>query len=144
MMNIARKIYRVGRDIRNYFAEEHISIAPFLSDIRHYSPGKLRHDLRAGTNVSLMAVSQAIAFSAIAGLPVICGVLCTAVAALVAPLFSASRYTIMGPTNATAFMLFSFFSVNPGLAGRWSELIPLLVLMVVFSPRSAHSCAWRI
>ena len=36
----------------------------------------------------------------------------------------------MGPTNATAFMLFSFFSVNPGLASRWSELIPLLVLMV--------------
>ena len=56
--------------------------------------------------------------------------MCTAVAALVAPLFSASRHTIMGPTNATAFMLFSFLSINHGLAGRWSELIPLLVLMV--------------
>ena len=44
--------------------------------------------------------------------------------------FPASRHTIMGPTNATAFMLFSFFSVNPALAGRWGELIPLLVLMV--------------
>ena len=56
--------------------------------------------------------------------------MCTAVAALVAPIFAASRHTIMGPTNATAFMLFSFFSVNPELAGRWSELVPLLVLMV--------------
>jgi SulP family sulfate permease len=45
-------------------------------------------------------------------------------------MFAASRHTVMGPTNATAFMLFSFFSVNPALAGRWSELIPLLVLMV--------------
>ncbi len=44
--------------------------------------------------------------------------------------FAASRHTIMGPTNATAFMLFSFFSVNPALVGRWGELIPLLVLMV--------------
>ncbi|MCU0752861.1 MAG: SulP family inorganic anion transporter, partial [Akkermansiaceae bacterium] len=58
------------------------------------------------------------------------GVLCTGVAALIAPLFAASRHTIMGPTNATAFMLFSFFSVNPALAGRWGDLIPLLVLMV--------------
>jgi SulP family sulfate permease len=36
----------------------------------------------------------------------------------------------MGPTNATAFMLFSFFAVHPGLVGRWNELVPLLVLMV--------------
>jgi len=61
---------------------------------------------------------------------VVYGVLCTAVAALVAPFFAASRHTIMGPTNATALMLFSFFSANPALSGRWSELLPLLVLMV--------------
>ena len=91
---------------------------------------KLRHDSRAAVNVTLLAVSQAIAFAAIAGLPVVYGVLCTGVAALVAPMFAASRHTVMGPTNATAFMLFSFFSVNPALASRWSELIPLLVLMV--------------
>jgi len=129
-MNITRKIYRVSGHIRDYFAEEHVSLAPFISDIRHYSAEKLRYDFRAGANVSLLAVSQAIAFAAIAGLPVIYGVLCTAVAALIAPLFSASRHTIMGPTNATAFMLFSFISVNPVLANRWGELIPLLVMMV--------------
>ena len=98
--------------------------------MRRYNLEKLRHDWHAALNVTLLAVTQAIAFAAIAGLPVVYGVLCTGVAALVAPLFAASRHTIMGPTNATAFMLFSFFSVNPALAGRSGELIPLLVLMV--------------
>ena len=129
-MKILRKIIRTGRDVRDHFAEEHVALMPFVKTIRRYDLTKLRHDSRAALNVTLLAVSQAIAFAAIAGLPVVYGVLCTAVAALVAPLFSASRHTIMGPTNATAFMLFSFFSVNPALAGRWGELIPLLVLMV--------------
>ncbi|MEI6176534.1 MAG: SulP family inorganic anion transporter [Verrucomicrobiota bacterium] len=129
-MKSLRTILRAGRSIRDHFAVEHVSPAPFIASIRRYNGNKLRHDTRAAMSVTLLAVSQAIAFAAIAGLPVVYGVLCTAVAALVAPLFSSSRHTIMGPTNATAFMLFSFFSVNPALAGRWSELIPLLVMMV--------------
>jgi SulP family sulfate permease len=129
-MKFLRTIVRAGRDVRDHFATEHVALFPFVGSLGRYSFGKLRHDSRAAANVTLLAVAQAIAFAAIAGLPVVYGVLCTGVAALVAPLFSASRHTIMGPTNATAFMLFSFFSVNPELAGRWSELVPLLVLMV--------------
>jgi len=129
-MKSLRTIIRAGRDLRDHFASEHVSLFPFAGPLRRYNLDKLRQDSRAAANVTLLAVSQAIAFAAIAGLPVVYGVLCTAVAALVAPLFSSSRHTIMGPTNATAFMLFSFFSVNPELAGRWSVLMPLLVLMV--------------
>ncbi len=129
-MKILRKITRAGRGVGNHFATEHVTLLPCIGPLRRYNLEKLRHDSRAALNVTLLAVSQAIAFAAIAGLPVVYGVLCTGVAALVAPLFSASRHTIMGPTNATAFMLFSFFSVNPALAGRWGDLIPLLVLMV--------------
>jgi SulP family sulfate permease len=55
--------------------------------------------------------------------------MCSAVAAMVAPLFASSRHIVLGPTNATAFMLFSFFSTHPWLAGRYGELLPLLVLM---------------
>ncbi len=129
-MKILRKILRAGRNVKNHFAAEHVTLLPFIGSLRRYGFEKLKYDLGAASNVTLLAVSQAIAFAAIAGLPVVHGVLCTAVAALVAPLFSASRHTIMGPTNATAFMLFSFFSVNPVLAGRSEELVPLLVLMV--------------
>ena len=91
---------------------------------------KFRADLWAAANVTVLALAQGIAFAAIAGLPVVYGIVSTAVAAMVAPFFAGSRHTILGPTNATAFMLFSFFSVNPALTGRWGELIPLLVLMV--------------
>ncbi len=129
-MRSVRQILKAGRAVRDHFASEHVRIAPFWGSLRRYNLGKLGMDTRAAVNVTLLAVSQAIAFAAIAGLPVVHGVLCTAVAALVAPLFAASRHTIMGPTNATAFMLFSFFAVNPALAARAETLLPLLVLMV--------------
>ncbi|MBC8127362.1 MAG: SulP family inorganic anion transporter [Gloeobacteraceae cyanobacterium ES-bin-144] len=129
-MKIFRTVIRASRDVRNHFASEHVLLLPWIAPLKRYTFDKLRHDSRSALNVTLLAVAQAIAFASIAGLPVVYGVLCTAVAAMVAPLFSASRHTIMGPTNATALMLFSFFSANPDLAGRWSELIPLLVLMV--------------
>ena len=129
-MKFVRTILRAGRDIRDHFASEHVTLFPFVAALRHYSLEKFRCDSHAAANVTLLAVSQAIAFAAIAGLPVVYGVLCTGVAALVAPLFSASRHTIMGPTNATAFMLFSFFALNPELSARSSQLVPLLVLMV--------------
>lgn len=129
-MTFFRKISKAGRNLREHFAREHVALFPFVASLRRYNLGKLRHDSRAALNVTLLAVSQAIAFASIAGLPVVYGVICTAIAALVAPLFSGSRHTIMGPTNATAFMLFSFFTANPNLSGRPQELVPLLVLMV--------------
>jgi len=118
------------RKIRDFFASEHVSLFPFVGALRHYNTDALRHDGRAAISVTMLAVSQSLAFAAIAGLPIIYGVMCSAVAALVAPLFAASRHTIMGPTNATSLMLFSFFALNPALAERPHEIVPLLVLMV--------------
>jgi sulfate permease, SulP family len=129
-MRIFRQFVRMARNTGKSLASEHVALFPAAAALRKYSFEKLREDSRAASNVTLLAVSQAIAFAAIAGLPVVYGVLCTAVAALVAPLFAASRHTIMGPTNATALMLFSFFAANPDLARRWNEILPLLVLMV--------------
>jgi sulfate permease, SulP family len=116
-MRIFRQFVRMARNTGKSLASEHVALFPAAAALRKYSFEKLREDSRAASNVTLLAVSQAIAFAAIAGLPVVYGVLCTAVAALVAPLFAASRHTIMGPTNATALMLFSFFAANPDLAG---------------------------
>jgi len=129
-MKLFRTLRKATRDVRDFFAAEHVSLAPFWKDLRQYSFSKFQHDGRAAANVTFLALAQGLAFAAIAGLPVVYGIVCTAVAAFVAPLFAGSRHTILGPTNATAFMLFSFFSVNPELTGRYGELIPLLVLMV--------------
>jgi SulP family sulfate permease len=129
-MKIVRELVKTTRNVRDFFAAERVVLAPFVRDLKNYNVPKFRADLWAAANVTVLALAQGIAFAAIAGLPVVYGIVSTAVAAIVAPLFAGSRHTILGPTNATAFMLFSFFSVNPALTARLGELIPLLVLMV--------------
>lgn len=129
-MSFLKHFTQLGRRFRRQYAEEHVTLFPFTGALRHYRWSWLLSDSRAALNVTLLAIAQAIAFSAIAGLPLVYGILSTAVAALVAPLFSASRFTILGPTNATALMFFSFFAAYPSMADRWHEVVPLLVLMV--------------
>ena len=129
-MKLQRNLTKAIQNTRKFFASEHVRLLPFVGSLQRYNPGKLLHDARAAANVTMLALPQAIAHATIAGLPIIYGILCSVIAAIVAPLFAGSRYTILGTTNATAFMLFSFFSVNPALTGRASELVMLLTLMV--------------
>ncbi len=128
--NVIKKTYRATRD---YFAEEKIDFLPRFGRVGDYSKLKFIADLRAATNVTLLALPQAIAYAAIAGLDVIYGVVSSAVAAIIAPFFASSRYNVLGPTNATAFMLFSFFAVNPAMQSRISDLLPLLVFIVAIA-----------
>lgn len=121
---------KAGIQTRSFLQSDHVSFAPFTEALKTYDREKLRHDARAAVSVTMLSVAQAIAFAAIAGLPVVYGIVCAAVAAIVAPFFAGSRHTMLGPTNATAFMLFSFFAANPALAWRWHDVLPLLVMMV--------------
>ncbi|QTN33476.1 SulP family inorganic anion transporter [Akkermansiaceae bacterium] len=129
-MSFGKFIRKSSRNVRDYFATEKIGFLPRIGPMRGYSRDKLGADARAALNVTLLALPQAIAYAAIAGLDVIYGVVCSAAAAIVAPLFASSRFNVLGPTNATAFMLFSFFSVHPAMQGRIPELLPLLVLLI--------------
>ena len=79
--------------------------------------------------MALLAIPQGLAYAVIADVPIYYGVTCGAVAAVVAALFSGSRHTILGPTNATAFMLFSFFAVFPDPEYKVA-ILPLLVFFV--------------
>lgn len=92
-----------------------------------YTRGDFLSDIRAGLNGALLAFPQGLAYALIAGLPIVYGVTCTAVAAVVAPFFSSSRYTILGPTNATALLIPSFFAAYSG--GFDLQWMPLIVLM---------------
>jgi SulP family sulfate permease len=101
---------------------------PILGSFSGYRGADLRSDLRSGTNVALLAFPQGMAYAAIADLPIHYGIAGGAVAAMVAPLFAGSRHTILGPTNATAFMIFS--SLGLFAAAERERLMPLLLLMV--------------
>lgn len=129
-MSLGNFIQKSYRSVRGYFADEKIDFMPHVGRLGDYSRLKLGGDLRAALNVTLLALPQAIAYAAIAGLDVIYGVVSAAVAAMVAPFFASSRYNVLGPTNATAFMLFSFFAVNPELQVRIPQLLPLLVVLI--------------
>ena len=104
---------------------------PIRGPLRRYNTEKLRYDFRAALNVALLALPQGMAYAAIAELPIYYGIICSAICAVISPFFASSRFTILGPTNATAFMVFSFFAAAQGsLAKSPVEYMPLLVMMV--------------
>lgn len=129
-MSPRRPINRVILGVRKFFAGETLLVAPWIGPLQRYDLAKLKADARAALNVAVLSITQGIAYATIAGLPIIYGIVSASVAAIVAPLFAGSRHTILGPTNATAFMLFSIFAATPALLAREINLIPLLVMMV--------------
>ena len=108
---------------------------PARKSIRTYEIGRFKRDSRASINVAILCLSQGIAFAAIADLPIYYGILCASIAPIIAPLFSHSRHTILGPTNATSLMIFSFFAASHGILSKTPvHYMPLLIFMVgVFS-----------
>ena len=129
-----QNLIRRARHARKRNSEEarRLDPLPIRGPLRRYNSTKFGQDFRAAINVALLALPQGMAYAAIAELPIAYGIACSAVAAIVAPFFSGSRHTILGPTNATAFMIFSFFLI-PGMTSSKGEMIalmPLLCLMV--------------
>jgi SulP family sulfate permease len=104
---------------------------PIRGPLLRYNKDKFGYDSKAALNVALLALPQGMAYAAIAELPIYYGIVCSAIAAVIAPIFSSSRHTILGPTNATSFMVFSFFAAaGTTLTKTPVEYMPLLVFMV--------------
>lgn len=113
--------------LQDIVADSALDPFPLRRSLLGYGRRSLAADLHAGAAVAVLAIPQGMAYALIAGLPLHYGITCSAVAALVAPLLSSSRHTILGPTNATAFMVFSYFAAYPQLDRM--EMMPLLVFM---------------
>jgi len=129
-------IKRLRRNLRNAFggvrgfvAENRLELFPIRKGFAGYNTAALGQDMRSGLNVALLAFPQGMAYAVVAGLPIFYGITCSIVAAIIAPIFASSRHTILGPTNATAFMIFSFFVSYPQLAEIKMTLMPLVVLL---------------
>jgi len=119
------------KSVKAFFTDNSIELFPVKHAIKQYNGADARADLKASFNVALLALPQGMAYAAIAGLPIFYGIIAAAIAAIVAPLFSSARHTIQGPTNTTAFMVFSFFAVaSTQVQEDFVMLMPLLVFMV--------------
>lgn len=119
---------RLGHGIGSFIGENAIDFLPIRKEFKNYRVHNLKADAVSGLNVALLAFPQGMAYAVIADLPIQYGIVSGAVAAIIAPLFAGSRHTILGPTNATAFMLFASFAAFSA-ADRLFYL-PLLALLV--------------
>ena len=72
-------------------------------------PINLTSDFKAGLNVALLAIPQGMAYALIAGLPLYYGLLASGVAALIGGAIGGGKFITLGPTNATAVLLFGTF-----------------------------------
>tara|TARA_Y100000022_G_scaffold200592_1_gene216685 strand:+ start:4933 stop:6729 length:1797 start_codon:yes stop_codon:yes gene_type:complete len=84
-----------------------------LSLLQNFSGG----DFKAGINVALLAIPQGMAYALVAGLPIHYGLFGSAIAALLGGIFGGGRFITLGPTNATAVLLFGAFA-GAGLIGQ--------------------------
>jgi SulP family sulfate permease len=126
-MNPAAVLRSSARALRGLLLENSLEFLPARRVWRQYSWARVRRDAVAGVNVALLAVAQGLAFAAMAGVPIAHGLTCAAVASLVGPLLSSSRHTILGPTNATAFLVFSGMTLLP--AADREEMLPVIIFM---------------
>lgn len=101
---------------------------PMRKMLRGYKGADLKADFRAGLDGALLSIPQGMAFAVVAGLPLAYGITCSAVACVAGALLMSSRHSIYGPTNATAFMVASFFAAFPNI-NRLSAM-PMLVFLV--------------
>lgn len=126
-MSISAAIRSVVRSTRAFLFDNTLEILPARRYWRNYGWSRLRRDLLAGFNVSLLSVAQGLAFAAMAGVPIAHGLTCAAVASLTGPLLASSRHTILGPTNATAFLVLSGLSTLP--PEQREEMLPVLIFL---------------
>jgi len=117
-------LFRQGR---TFIVTNTLEPFPLGKTLKGYSLNAAKADLRAGFSVSMLAFCQGMAFAAMAGLPLVYGVMCAVVAAVLGPLLASSRHTVLGPTNGSAFLIYSYFAANPH-ADQLQQM-PMLVFL---------------
>ena len=91
----------------------------------------IKSEMSAGLTVGLMIIPQAVAYAAVAGMPLVTGIYAALLPALVAAMWSASSRLSVGPTALTALMVGSALTglAQPGSA-EWVNLAVWLALLV--------------
>lgn len=118
------------KSVCHFLAQGMIDPLPARHALRGYNLSKAGRDLKAATDVALVGLPQGMAFAAMAGLDSIYGIMAATVGTFIAPLFTRCSLTVSGPSNATAFMLASFFlASSPGIQSQPHIFVPLIVFL---------------
>jgi len=125
-------VRRIKDSVKSTFAASALEALPIRHALPGYNLNRGRQDLKAALNVALLAFPQAMAYSLIAGLPVQYGIYCAALASIIGPIFTGSRFVALGPTNATAVMVMSTFLGMATVVDPLTLMPTLLVLVALF------------
>ena len=112
-----------------------IRLFPIAQALGNYKPSDFSGDFRAALNVALLAFPQGMAYALVAGIPIKYGIFGSAVAAIAGSFFAGSRFIALGPTNATAVLLFGTFAglqltnADGVASGEALALLPLFPLL---------------
>lgn len=109
-----------------------LSLFPNREYFKSFTKETFLKDLAAAGNVSLLAFPQGIAFALMSGLPIQYGIYASAVASIVAPFFGSSRFTIIGPTNATSVLILTTFIALGPEVNKVESMSTLLFLVGLF------------
>ena len=127
---LANRVRWGWKGMKQFLAQGMIDPLPVRHALQGYTLGKAGRDLKAATDVALVGLPQGMAFAAMAGLDSIYGIMAATVGTFIAPLFTRCSLTVSGPSNATAFMLASFFlASSPGIQSQPHIFVPLIVFM---------------
>lgn len=126
----AHRIRLGWKGIRNFLSQGMIDPLPVRYALKGYTPLKAGKDMKAALDVALVGLPQGMAFAAMAGLDSIYGIMAATVGTFIAPLFTRCGLTVSGPSNATAFMLASFFlASSPAIQAHPAVFVPLIVFL---------------
>ena len=130
MSSIAHTLRLSRLGMKRFLRQGRIDPFPVRHALRGYTLSKAGHDVKAAVDVALVGLPQGMAFAAMAGLDSIYGIMAATVGTFIAPLFTRCSLTVSGPSNATAFMLASFFlAASPAIHSQPAVFVPLIVFM---------------
>lgn len=127
---LAHRLKYGWKGLRTYLGQGMIDPLPARHAISSYNLSKAGRDTKAALDVALVGLPQGMAFAAMAGLDSIYGIMAATVGTFIAPLFTRCSLTVSGPSNATAFMLASFFlASSPAIQSQPAVFVPLIVFL---------------
>lgn len=130
MGHLVHKLRNYGRGLTHYVRQGMVDPLPIRHYFKGYTLSKGGRDMKAAMDVALVGLPQGMAFAAMAGLDSIYGIMAATVGTFIAPLFTRCSLTVSGPSNATAFMLASFFlASDPSIHDHPEIFVPLIVFL---------------
>lgn len=112
------------------------TLFPFSRWLMRYRPAWLRHDLMAGGTVGLLLLPQAVAVSAVAGLPLEYGIYASILPTIIASLYGSSHHMVTTPTNPLAIVALTSLAPlasSPENLGQLALILALMVGMLQFA-----------